>query len=46
VQPYFATNLVIGFARFNGRPVGIVANQPKSLAGVLDINASEKVQGL
>ncbi|MEO0289322.1 MAG: acyl-CoA carboxylase subunit beta [candidate division WOR-3 bacterium] len=42
VQPYFATNLVIGFARFNGRPVGIVANQPKSLAGVLDINASEK----
>ena len=35
----FAANLVVGFARFNGRSVGIVANQPKVLAGVLD-NAS------
>jgi len=42
VQPYFAPNLVIGFARFNGRSVGIVANQPKALAGTLDINSSEK----
>jgi acetyl-CoA carboxylase carboxyltransferase component len=42
IQPNFASNIVIGFARFNGRAVGIVANQPKSLAGVLDINASEK----
>jgi len=38
----FAPNLVVGFARFNGRPVGIVANQPQSLAGVLDNNASIK----
>src|SRR5690606_39790840 len=35
-------NIVIGFARFNGIPVGIVANQPNYLAGVLDINASRK----
>jgi len=42
VHPYFATNIVVGFARFNGRSVGIVANQPKALAGVLDINASDK----
>jgi len=38
----FAPNLVVGFARFNGRPVGIVANQPQALAGVLDNNASIK----
>jgi methylmalonyl-CoA decarboxylase subunit alpha len=37
-----APNLVVGFARFNGRPVGIVANQPKVLAGVLDNAASIK----
>ncbi len=42
VQPLYATNIVIGFARFNGRSVGIVANQPKSLAGTLDISSSEK----
>ncbi|MCK4524132.1 acyl-CoA carboxylase subunit beta [candidate division WOR-3 bacterium] len=42
VQPLYATNIVIGFARFNGRSVGIVANQPKSLAGTLDIASSEK----
>ncbi len=38
----FAQNIVVGFARMNGRSVGIVANQPKVLAGVLDINASIK----
>ncbi len=42
VQEYFAKNIVIGFARFNGRPVGIVANQPAVLAGCLDINSSIK----
>lgn len=38
----FAQNIVVGFARMNGHPVGIVANQPKVLAGVLDIDASIK----
>ncbi|MCX6231917.1 MAG: acyl-CoA carboxylase subunit beta [Bacteroidetes bacterium] len=38
----FAQNIVIGYARFNGVSVGIVANQPSYLAGVLDINASRK----
>ena len=38
----FAKNIIIGFARFNGQSVGIVANQPKMLAGVLDSNASRK----
>jgi len=42
VQRDFAPNIFIGFARFNGQSVGIVANQPKYLAGVLDINASRK----
>lgn len=42
VQAGYATNIVVGFARINGRSVGIVANQPNSLAGVLDINASDK----
>ena len=42
VHEQFARNIVIGFARMNGRPVGIVANQPAHLAGVLDINASVK----
>jgi methylmalonyl-CoA decarboxylase subunit alpha len=42
VHRYFAPNMVIGFARFNGTSVGIVANQPAYLAGVLDINASRK----
>ena len=37
-----ATNMITGFARFHGRPVGIVANQPKSLAGAIDIDASDK----
>ncbi|MGB7189389.1 MAG: acyl-CoA carboxylase subunit beta [Acidobacteriaceae bacterium] len=42
VHEHFARNLVVGFARMNGRPVGIVANQPAFLAGVLDIDASVK----
>jgi propionyl-CoA carboxylase beta chain len=42
VHEHFAKNIVVGFARMNGRPVGIVANQPAVLAGVLDIDASVK----
>lgn len=42
IQRNFARNIVIGFAKFNGMPVGIVANQPNYLAGVLDIDASRK----
>ncbi len=42
VQRNYAPNIVVGFARFNGISVGIVANQPNYLAGVLDINASRK----
>jgi propionyl-CoA carboxylase beta chain len=42
VHELFAQNLVVGFARIEGRPIGIVANQPAVLAGVLDINASVK----
>jgi len=42
VHEHFAKNIVVGFARFNGRSVGIVANQPNYLAGSLDINASLK----
>lgn len=42
VQPHYARNLVVGFARLGGRPVGIVANQPAHLAGCLDIDASLK----
>ncbi|CAK8163307.1 Propionyl-CoA carboxylase beta chain [Candidatus Xenohaliotis californiensis] len=42
IQQNFATNIVIGFAHMNGTTVGIVANQPNSLAGCLDINASRK----
>lgn len=42
VQKDFARNLVVGFARLGGRSVGIVANQPAYLAGVLDIDASTK----
>jgi propionyl-CoA carboxylase beta chain len=42
VHEHFAKNLVVMFARLDGRPVGIVANQPAFLAGVLDINASVK----
>jgi propionyl-CoA carboxylase beta chain len=42
VQEHYAKNIVVGFARLNGRPVGVVANQPAFLAGVLDINSSIK----
>ena len=42
IQPGFAANIVIGFGRLQGRPVGIVANQPCVLAGALDIDASDK----
>jgi len=42
VHAYFAPNIVVGFARFGGRSVGIVANQPAVLAGCLDIDASVK----
>jgi acetyl-CoA carboxylase carboxyltransferase component len=39
---YFARNMIVCFARLNGRSIGIIANQPKVLAGCLDINASDK----
>jgi propionyl-CoA carboxylase beta chain len=42
LQARFAANIVIGFARIDGRPLGVVANQPNVLAGCLDIAASEK----
>ena len=42
VQKDYAKNIIIGFARMNGQSVGVVANQPKYLAGVLDSNASRK----
>lgn len=42
IMPHFAKNIVIGFARLAGQSVGIVANQPAYLAGVLDIDASDK----
>ena len=42
VHQHYAKNLIVGFARLDGRPVGVVANQPAVLAGTLDINASVK----
>ena len=42
IQPLYAQNIVVGFAHLNGRSVGIVGNQPKYLAGVLDIKSSIK----
>jgi len=42
IMPHYAQNIVIGFARMGGKPVGIVANQPQHLAGVLDIESSMK----
>jgi propionyl-CoA carboxylase beta chain len=42
VQEHFAKNIIIGFSRLDGFPIGVVGNQPKHLAGVLDIEASEK----
>jgi acetyl-CoA carboxylase carboxyltransferase component len=43
IHRYFARNLIVGFARFNGMVAGIVANQPKVLAGALDCDASDKL---
>lgn len=43
VQSKFAKNVITGFARLNGSSIGIVANQPKELAGCLNINASDKI---
>ena len=42
VQPLYAPNIVVGFARVDGSPVGIIANQPSQMAGTLNINAGEK----
>ncbi len=42
VQKYFAQNIVVGFGRLNGKTVGIVANQPQVMAGVLDVNSADK----
>jgi len=42
IQPLFASNIVVGFSRINGRSIGIVANQPMNKAGVIDIDASDK----
>ena len=42
VHPFWAANIVVGFARMGGRPVGIVANNPVVLAGVLDVDSSRK----
>ncbi|HMQ88211.1 MAG TPA: acyl-CoA carboxylase subunit beta [Flavilitoribacter sp.] len=42
IHPDFAENIIVGFARLAGRSIGIVGNQPMSLAGVLDVNSSRK----
>ncbi len=42
VQEYYAQNIITGYIRLNGKTIGVVANQPKVLAGCLDINASDK----
>jgi acetyl-CoA carboxylase carboxyltransferase component len=42
VQPWYAQNMIVCFARFGGQTVGIIASQPRILAGCLDINASDK----
>jgi len=43
IQDHFAPNAVVGFARIDGRSIGVVANQPAAVAGVLDINSSDKI---
>lgn len=43
LQPWYADNAVVGFARIAGQSIGIIANQPLSLGGALDINASDKI---
>jgi propionyl-CoA carboxylase beta chain len=42
IQTLFAPNIIVGFGRIEGYPVGVVGNQPTQFAGCLDINASEK----
>ncbi|MCF6462280.1 acyl-CoA carboxylase subunit beta [Clostridium sp. Cult1] len=42
VQPYYAQNIITGYIRLNGKTIGVVGNQPRVLAGCLDINASDK----
>ena len=42
VQRHYAQNIIVGFGRLNGKTVGIVANQPNVLAGVLDVDSSDK----
>ena len=42
IMKYYARNIIVGFARFNGRPVGLVANQSKWMAGVIDCDAADK----
>lgn len=42
VQPYYAQNIITGYLRLNGESVGVIANQPRVMAGCLDINASDK----
>ncbi len=42
VQPHFAGNIVVGFSRLMGQPIGVVANQPQNMAGAIDIDASDK----
>jgi propionyl-CoA carboxylase beta chain len=42
VHKNYAENIIVGFARLGGRSIGIVANQPLYLAGVLDVNSSKK----
>lgn len=43
VHPYYSRNAIVGFARLDGYSVGVVANQPSHLAGVLDIDSSDKI---
>lgn len=42
IQEYYAQNIITGYIRLNGKTIGVIANQPKCLAGCLDINASDK----
>jgi propionyl-CoA carboxylase beta chain len=42
VHKYYAQNIIVGFSRLNGHPIGVVGNQPRALAGVLDIDSSVK----
>jgi acetyl-CoA carboxylase carboxyltransferase component len=43
IMPYFAKNVIVGFARFNGRSAGVVASQPNWMGGVIDCDAADKV---